>query len=768
MSKLLTRRNFLIGGATLGVATVGVLTVGVGYLATLDIEGLEPELDNNGTAHLNAWISITPDNIITLAVPRTEMGQGAFTGNAMLIAEELGVDVNAKNVNVVHPVEELPVYTNFAIPLADQTEPNGEVMHDSLVWLAKRVFASMPYIGAGASATTVDAWMRCRKAGAVAQNLLLRAAAQGWGISIEECTVDNGIVFDKTSSRQVTFGEVATRAAALQPTTDIKLKAPEDWTLIGRSKPRVDIPSKVNGSAVYGIDIRPGRHEMSTETTLLFGAVVMSPTFGAVVKTFDDTVTSAANGVLKIVQGPNFIGVIGDSWWSAKNAAQLLDITWSESDSFNTAARNKALSEALETKNATVITERGNTNASLSSGEKMVEATYQVPFAAHGSMEPLSATALVHEDGHLELWSSIQSPLNLRLAGEAGMKLMSKKIQGQTVTHIPYAGGRFGGGSESPEGIQAAAMAAMVPGSAVQVIWSRDQFTKQASVRSDAMAKIRAVLGKNGLPKALVHRTVTQSLVKSYVKRNMSLGGFPAGFDPFSIEGAEGEYNIPSVRYELVDVPSPVPIGFWRSNGFAFNSFFTESFIDECAHAANIDSIEYRMALIKSERSLNVLRTLREKSGWDSPRREGSALGCAFVKSYSTRVGIVAEVSNFTTESVRIDRITAVVDCGRVVNPNIARSQIEGAIIWGQSQGLFSRITFDEGAVQQSYFGYRNLEVTTLATAPREIKVHFVESKESPTGIGEPGVAPTAPAIANAIFAATGKRLRHMPILRPA
>jgi len=750
----MTRRLFLIGGSVVaGVAATGLI-VGAGWLASHDTEGLSGKIDEDGTARLNAYVWIRPDGSITLGVPRTEMGQGVFTGLATLIAEELEIDLDDPRVSVVHPVEQLAVYTNFMLAL-DGVRPEDQT--GPVMWAQRKLFASFPYIGTGASVSTMGAWVSYRVAGASAREMLKSAAARRWAAPIDELVADRGFVVHAGSGQRAAYGDLAVEAAAMPPTRRPDLKPASEFRRIGRDIPRVDLRAKTRGEAIFGIDAGP--------PDCLYGAVAMGPLLGAGVASFDGRAARAARGVVDIVQGPDFIGVIADSWWRASKAAELLEIVWTGGDStFSSETHAAAMRQVVATGATGKVRETlGDAQAALTIGA-LVTADYSAPLQVHAFMEPRGGTALFHVDGTAEMWGSAQSPLALRWGAEGGAELAGIKIKGDVVCHVAMTGGGFGGRSEKREFVQAAVMAARVPGRAVKLIWTRQQDIQHGVYRSHAAARLEARLNDDGAPLAFRAHVAAQALQESFALRNLpQMAGGDLMDDEFGIEGlANLPYEIPNVEVRFTHMQTPVQIGFWRCNGHSFNVYFAETFIDEMARAAGRDPLEYRIAYAKDKRGRKVLERLKDLSGWGVPLPEGWARGVAFKPSFESFVGQVAEVSVAADGAIQVERVVAVVDCGVVVNPDIVRSQIEGSIVWGLTAGYQGGITYRDGVVEQSSFA--DYPVTMMKTAPRRIEVHIVESAERPGGVGEPGTPPIAPAVANAIFAATGKRLRELPI----
>ena len=738
----LTRRAFLISGATIGTG----LVVGVGYLSTVDTDGLSGVERPDGRVALNAWVTIAADGAIEFAVPRTEMGQGVFTSLPMLIAEELEVELSAKNVTVVHPTDELPVYTNYAIAL--DTRP--EEMTGPINWVGKKVVSLFPFIATGGSTSIVAAWHPLRVAGASARLMLIEAAAAAWQVSAVECQAKNGKVIHEITHRSLTYGELAAKAVNVAPTPHPRLKTHDGFTLIGTNQPRLDLREKTDGTATFGIDVQL--------PDMLYAAVRQCPVCGGKVKSMDeDSVKTPESGVVQVVDLGDAVGVIAKSYWQAQKAADRLAVEFDEGE--HAALESKAMlthmRALLQEGEAHVFRDKGDVEG-VANGTS-VAATYQTPFLAHACMEPMNCTAKLHDDGSLELWTGTQSPLLARWGAAKGAD-----IAGDIKVNVTLAGGGFGRRVEGDIAKQAAALAAAVPGRAVKLIWSREEDIQHDAYRPHALSDFRAQLGPNGKPMAWVNRVVTQSVDVGFGGRNTPVGGDDGSKDPASVEGAvELPYEIPNVRVELVDHPSPIPVGFWRSVGHSNNAFFTECFLDECAAKATLDPLTYRLELLGAQPEFRaVLSLLAEHSQWAVPLGENRGRGVAIHRSFRSIVGQVAEVTA-TSQGISVDRVVCVIDCGTVINPDIVRAQMEGSINYGLSALFYGEISIAKGRVTQSNF--HNYPMLRHAQSPT-VETHIVPSTAPPGGVGEPGLPPVMPAVVNAIFAATGRRYRQLPL----
>ncbi len=748
----LTRRAFLVTGA----AVTGGLVVGTGYLASIDMTGLDGAINADGTVSLNAWIRIAKDGTITFAVPRTEMGQGVHTALPMLIAEELEVSLDGGNIRVEHPVEELAVYANYTLGL----NVRPEEATGPLYWAGKKVFGIFPYIGTGGSTSVVAAWEPLRVAGASARLMLAEAAADAWQVPAAECFGEDGHIVHRPSGRRLAYAELARAAAEKAPTENPVLKPASDFRLIGKSTARLDIPAKVTGEATFGIDV--------TLPDMAFGAIRQSPVFGGTVRSMDADAVRAMPGVVAVVDLGDAVGVVADNTWHARRAVTALPVEFDESGNAGGSSAQwlADMHRALDADEAHAFRDDGGVDEALAASGRTVEATYETPFLAHACMEPMNCTALF-EDGRAEIWMSTQSPLTGRWGAQRGAELVGQEVTEPVTTHVTLTGGGFGRRADLDLAKQAMALAASVPGRPVKLVWSREEDIQHDMYRPPAVARFRAALGPDGAPTVWDNRIVTQSIAQSFGERNLPWGGGNPAKDHLSIEGAADlAYAVPKARVDLVDHPTPVPVGFWRSVGHSNNAFFVESFLDECAHAAGADPVDYRRRLLSGRpRHRAVLDLLAEKSGWGRPMAPGRGRGVALHESFRSIVGQVVEVSVADDGTLAIDRVVCVVDCGTVINPDTVKAQMEGAILFGLTAALFGEITIEDGRVAQSNF--YDYEMIRMAQTP-QFETHIVPSAEPPGGVGEPGLPPSMPALTNAIFAATGERIRSLPVTKSA
>jgi isoquinoline 1-oxidoreductase subunit beta len=663
---------------------------------------------------LNSFIQVTPDDKVTILIYKSEMGQGVETSLAMLAAEELECDWKR-------------IHTEFA--------PADKAYFDPAFGMQ----------GTGGSQSIHSAWEPMRKAGATARMMLISAAAQKWGVDASECHAESGAVVHAATKRRATFGSLADAAAKLPPPTEVKLKDPSQFKIVGKATKRVDTPKKVNGTAGFGIDVRlPG---------MLHASVEHCPVFGGKVASFDATKAKAIPGVKDVIQIPTGIAVVADNTWTAFQGRKALDIKWDEGPNaaVTSASIRKTFVDAME-KAGVVSRKEGDAAAGMAGAAQKIEAVYEAPYQAHATMEPMNGTADVRADG-VDLWvpTQFQTPSQGTGAGISGLKPEAVKV------HTTYLGGGFGRRGWS-DFVAEATILSKAMGKPVQVTWTREDDMQHDYYRPASYIKMAAGLDANGKPTAFTARVACDSIMSWFFP-----GSIKNGLDDSSVEGVNDiPYDIPNILVDYNLMAGPIPMGFWRSVGASQNGFFSESFVDELAAAAKKDPYEFRRDLLsKKPRHLGVLNLAAEKAGWGTTLPKGRFRGIAVLEAFSTYVAEVAEISIAKDGTVNVHRVVAAVDCGRVINPDTAEAQVSGAIVYGITAALKTEITIDRGRVVQTNFA--DNPMLRMNEVPK-IEVHFVPSTETPTGLGEPGVPPVAPAIANAIFAATGKRIRHMPI----
>jgi isoquinoline 1-oxidoreductase beta subunit len=705
----LPRRKFLQAGAAAGGGLILSLRL---RFANGDAEAF----DSIGFAP-NAFIRVERDGQIVLTMPSVEMGQGTYTSVPMLIAEELEVDL--KQVRVEHAPPNEKLYGN---PLLGGVQATG-------------------------GSTTIRAvWQPLRQAGAIARTMLVSAAAKRWNVDPASCRAQHGEVLHQATGRTIKYGELAADAAGMPIPQSVMLKRPQDFKLIGTPAKRLDTAAKVNGTAVYGIDVRPPGVKIAT--------LAQSPVFGGRVKSVDDVAAKAVKGVRQIVRLDDAVAVIADHMGAAKKGLAALAIEWDSGPhaKLDTQAVVNELEKA--TLNSGPVAQNiGNADKAMASAVTRIDATYQVPFLAHAAMEPMNCTVHVRKDG-CEVWVGNQVIARAQAAAAKTVGVPLDKV----IVHNHLIGGGFGRRLEIDGVIRAVQIAKQVDGP-VKVVWTREEDIQHDMYRPYFFDRISAGLDGKGMPIAWNHRFAGSSILARWLPP-----AFHDGLDADTTQGAINlVYRLPNMHVEYLQVEPPgIPTAFWRSVGPSHNVFVTESFMDELAMAAKDDAVAYRLALLdKAPRAKAVLELAAEKAAWGRPlpKRAGRGVSLQFV--FGTYMAQIAEVEVSNNGVVRIRRVVCAVDCGTVVNPDTVRAQIQGAIIFGITAALYGEITLKNGRVEQSNFDkYRILRMNE---APA-IEIYIVQSFESPGGMGEPGTSAVMPAVTNAIFAATGKRLRKLPI----
>jgi isoquinoline 1-oxidoreductase subunit beta len=665
----------------------------------------------------NAFIRVGIDDTITMMLPQAEMGQGIYTALPMLVAEEL--EVGLDQVKVEHAPGDNRLYAN---PL-------------------------LGFQATGGSTSTRAFYEPMRQAGAAARSMLVAAAAQSWGVDPASCRAEKGAVTHSGTGRKVTYGKVAEQAAKLPVPAKVVLKNPKDWRLIGTPAKRLDTPSKVNGTALFGIDVRLPAMKIAT--------VAASPVVGGKVAGLDQKKAMAIKGVHQVVNLDDVVAVVADHMWAAKKGLAALAIRWDDGPNAKTTVADvvKELEEASQ-KPGVVARKEGDALSAIGRATRKIEAVYQQPFLAHAAMEPLSCTVHVRKDS-CEVWAGSQVQGRARATAAEVTGLPEEKV----VFHNYLLGGGFGRRLEHDYVTQAVRIAKQVEGP-VKVVWTREEDIQHDVYRPYYFDRIAAGLDARGKLATWNHRIVGVSILARWAPP-----AFKDGLDGDALDGSvQLLYDIPTIEIEYVRHEEPVlRTGWWRGVGVTHNTFVVESFLDEIAAASRQDPVAFRRALLgKSPRARAVLDLAAKKAGWGKPLPPGHGRGVAFMYSgWDTYLAQVAEVEVTGAGEIQVRRIVCAVDCGTIINPDTVTAQVESGVVYGIGGALWGEITLKNGRVEQSNFhDYRVLRMNENPP----IEVHLVRNFEAPGGMGEPSTAATAPALANAIFAATGKRLRKLPL----
>jgi len=704
--ELLSRRSFLIG----------VSAVGGGLALSLAVP-FAPVRTAEEAPEVTAWLLIGSDNSVVIRVARAEMGQGAHTGLAMLVAEELECDWTKVSTEFVSPEENTR---------------------------RERIWGDM---STGASRSIAASQLYLRQAGATAREMLIAAAAARWRVPASECVAAASVITHRPSGRKITFGAIAEAASQVPPPVDVKLKDHSEWTLAGKPRRRLDVPAKVTAQPIYAIDVRlPG---------MLYAAIMHCPVFGGAPKTIDDSAVATMKGVRRVVRLPNAVAVIADSWWRAKRAVEALPIEWDPRGNGRVSSASIAASvrAGLSETKSQVGRSDGDVAAAMPTAIKHVAADYEVPFLAHATMEPQTCTAHV-VNGGVEVWVPTQEPMTALATAASAAGVPNEKV----VVHGTFLGGGFGRRAAIQEFVRQAVLIAKEVDVPVKLLWSREQDIQHDYYRPFGMGRLVAGLGADGMPVAWKIRLAGPSFVHGLVP------GFGMTFvDRTFISGLAEEmaYDVPNYLVDYVTQQSPVPLGVWRAINYTQNTFYKESFVDEMAHAAGVDPYLYRRRLLRNnEKNLAVLDAAAKRADWFGPLPEGVHRGIAVTEACGSICAQVVEASVERGE-VRVHRVISALDCGHVVNPLSISMQTEGAVIFALTAALIGEITIKDGGVEQSNFD--SYEMLRIADAPR-VETVLAPSGDFWGGAGEPAVPPLAPALCNAIFAATGKRIRSLPI----
>jgi isoquinoline 1-oxidoreductase subunit beta len=711
----LNRRAFVIGAAS----------VGAGLAIGLDLPFGGPTVVRaaDGSPEVNAWVVVQPDDTVVIRIARSEMGQGTLTGLAQLVAEELECDWSK-------------VQTEFPTP--GQNIARKRVWGDYSTGGSRGIRTSQDYV---------------RKGGAIARVMLLQAAANEWKVPVAECTVSNGVITHTPSGKTTTYGKVAEAAAKLQPPADVKLKDPKDWKLIGKGIKRLDTADKTTGAVIYSIDLRlPG---------MLNAAIKDCPVTGGKVKSFDEAKIAGMKGVKKVVKvGDSAVAVVADTWWHAKTALDALPIVWDEGENakVSSATIAKWLAEGLESGPAYVGNQSGDVNGALAGSAKKIEAVYDYPYQNHATMEPLNATALYTAD-KCEVWCGTQNGEAALAAVLEGSGLPADKCD----VHKHLVGGGFGRRGQTDYVRQAVDIAKQLPGTPIKLLWSREEDMTHGRYHPITQCKLTAGFDADNNLTALHMRISGQSILFSLRPEALVNGKDPATFAGLNANGeAAIGYSIPNILIEhSMRNPHIIP-GFWRGVNVNHNAIYLECFMDELAHAAGQDPLAFRRKLMAQHpKHLAVLNAVADKIGWDTPPPQGVFRGLAQFASYNSYVAGVAEISVVDGNKIKVHRMVAAIDPGYAVNPAQIERQTAGSFVYGLSALVYGGCTVKDGRIEQTNFDtYNSMRIGEMP----KVETIVMPSGGFWGGVGEPTISVGAPAVLNAYFAATGKRLRSVPL----
>jgi isoquinoline 1-oxidoreductase beta subunit len=699
-----TRRDFLKISAAAGGG------IALGFPMAADAQGVAPEI--------NAWVVIQPNDVVVIRYARSEMGQGSMTSAAQLVAEELECDWNKVRV--------------------EYADTNQHVKR-------KRAWGDMAAVG---SRTIRQSQQTLRTAGATARDMLVAAAAKGWDVPAAECSVANGVILHGPSGRKTTYGKVASAAAKLEAPKEVKLNDPKDWKIAGKPIRRVEIPDIVTGRIRYGIDAQlPG---------MVYAAIAQCPVFGGKLESVEAEKIQGRRGVRKVLPMDDYVAVVADNWWRAKEALKELPIVW------DTAGNESASSESIlkflragldDQDNVALAKHEGDLDAGLKGAARVLEAEYFTPYLAHATLEPQTCTAVV-KDGRVDVWTSTQNAeaTHAAAAAVAGVPLENVYV------HRTQLGGGFGRRGAQDYTRQGVAIAKAMNGVPVKMLWTREEDMQHDNYRPASLVRVKAGLDAAGVPVAWYSRVSAPSIIATLLKLPLK-----DGIDPQAVASfADQPYAIPNVRIEYAQRNPHVPVGFWRTVGHSQNPFVRECFIDELAHAAGKDPFDFRRNLLgETTKERGILEATAKAAAWGSPLPPGVHRGVAVTEAYGSYASVVAELSVSDKNVIDIKRLVLGIDCGHAVNPDNITAQMQGSAVFMLTAMFWGEITIKEGRVEQSNFHDHRL--MRLREMPK-VEVVIAPSGGFWGGIGEPGQAAIAPAVVNALFAATGKRIRSLPL----
>ncbi|MBM7067468.1 molybdopterin cofactor-binding domain-containing protein [Actibacterium sp. 188UL27-1] len=722
-----TRRSFL--------ATAGIVGGGLALGLTLSPNRLkmaDPDTAEKGETILNTWVKITPDNRITVLTPHAEMGQGAGTGLAQMLAEEMDADWDQIQI-VQAPATD--AYTNSDLGRGYIVGEGARIPAFAYPMLDFAFFKiSENLVGqltGGSTAIRLTGHHGMRRAGAAAREMLVKAAAVEWDVPAGTLVASKGTVSDPKTGQSASYGALAARAADFTPSLKPVLKSPDAYTIVGTSRPRLDLPGKVTGAAQFGMDVTlPG---------MVYAAVALPPVLGARATAVDQSGLPTGGGVGEVVNIGRAVAVTADSYWTAARALEALQITWDGGQPDLSSDTIRAAQDAdLTDKEREVMDRDGDVDAALERGTP-ISLNFSVPYLAHATMEPMNCTIWVR-DGACDVWVGHQNQIMARNWAARRLDLTPDQV----TMHPVYLGGGFGRRAEMDVISIAGAIGDKIR-QPVKVIWSREEDMANGAYRPAILSRMTGTV-EDGKITAIHH---------TYIDAD---SGMPDSERPFGLQ-----YDIPNRNIARIKCPSPLPVGTWRAVDFTQMGFFHESFMDALAAEAGADPLAFRLDHTSDPRIRAVLEHAREVADWETTLPAGHGRGIAMVKSFETIVAQVVEVRIDAGRAVHVPRVTSVVDCGRVINPDAAEAQITGSVIFGLTAALYGEITVANGQIQQRNFP--DYDMLRLANAPVQA-VHFMESDHPPGGLGEPGVPPVAPALANALFQATGERIQTLPITK--
>jgi isoquinoline 1-oxidoreductase beta subunit len=705
-----TRRDFLVKSAAL----TGGLMLGV----RLPTDALAAA--GAAAPEVTHWIQIHPDDTVVVKIARSELGQGTFTGLAQLVAEELECD--------------------WSKVRAEYADVNEHVRRN-------RIWGAM---STGGSRGIRDSQSYVRQGGAAAREMLVTAAAQQWGVPVTECRVAKSVITHTPSGRTTTFGKVAAAASRLEAPKEPKLKDPKDWKIIGTSPARFDIPEKTTGKQIYAADVRlPG---------MLHASVAQVPVFGGKLKRYDESKITGMRGVKKVVAGPDWVAVVADNWWRANQALKAMPLEWDVGENGNVSSESimQFLRSGIEAKEAPAARKDGDFDKTAAGAAKVLEAEYYNPYMNHTTMEPQTATALVTDD-KVEVWVGTQN-------GESSIAAASE-VSGipldRVFVHKMHAGGGFGRrGPHQEYTKQAVLVAQAMLGTPVRLQWSREEDMQQGRYRPVSLVKLRGALDAQGNWVGWHVRQADQSILATVRLPGIEIKN---GVDPINTRCfSDNPYQVPNFTNEYSMRNTHVPPGFWRAVAHTNNPIARECFIDELAHAAGKDPYEFRRPFLQGKKDLGVLDAVAKAAGWGQPLPKGVHRGIAVVDSYGSFVAAVAELQMKDANTIDVKRVVVAIDCGHVCHRDAVIAQVEGGVLWGLSALMHEEITIKDGRVEQTNFG--DYPLLRLSEAPTKIEAVLVPSGGFWGGVGEPPIGPVLPAVANALFAATGKRIRSFPL----